>query len=221
MKPRCVASGQVDHHAEQDTAAARAFESLASIKPPTKQHFDVLFEAGSAWKKAGEFQKALEDFEEIVRSARDAAASLRAQLAIGTMWLEAGDARRSLGSFLRIVNFYDAEDTEVRPWVGRALFQSGMAFERLGNTKDAKRQFEVFVRDFGKEERLESLTREAERRLGQMTREEEADAVPFHEKPAPEGRRDALGGIRGNKASGFPLGQKSTGESMLWVSASP
>ncbi len=149
-------------------AAAQAFESLAAIRPHTQQHFDVLFKAAAAWKEAGEPQKALEDFEEIMRFSGGAEHSLRAQLAIGTMWLESGDATKSLGSFLRITNFYDAEDLSVRPWVGRALFHSGVAFEQLGRNKDAKRQWEVFLRDFSREESVQRLLEEARRHLRKL-----------------------------------------------------
>ncbi len=169
--------GKLNLRLGEPAAAAQAFESLAAIKPPTKQHFDVLFEAGSAWKKAGELQKALGDFEEIVRFSSKPADSLRAQLAIGNLWLESGNARRSLGTYLRIINFYDAEDPLVRPWAARALLQSGIAFDKLSRTDDARRQFEILVRDFGGEVAFTLLVEEAKRRLGQLKGGTKTDSV--------------------------------------------
>jgi len=170
--------GELNLRLGDPASAAKAFESLAAIKPPTKQHFDVLFKAGSAWKKSREVQKALRDFEEIVRLASKPADSLRAQLAIGDMWLESGNAKRSLGTYLRIINFYDAESPAVRPWVARALFQSGVAFEKLRRMGDARRQYEVLVRDFSGEAAFNALVEEAKRRLGEMKSAGKTDAIP-------------------------------------------
>ena len=158
--------------------AAETFESLAAINPPTKQHFDVLFKAGSAWKEAGELQKALRDFEEIVRSSSEPADNLRGQLAIGDLWLDSGDARRSLGTYLRIIHFYDPENPATRPWVARALFQSGLAFEKLKRMEDAKRQFQTLMRDFDDEKALAPLLQDARRHLERMKTETKAPPAP-------------------------------------------
>jgi len=170
--------GKLNLRMGEPAAAAQAFESLARIEPPTKQHFDILFKAGSAWKEAGEFEKARRDFEEIVRFAAEPEDNLRAQLAIGDLWLESGQPKRSLGTYLRIINFYDARKPAVRPWVARALLQSGVAFQKLGKVEEAERQFEALVRDFGDEEDFTSLVEDAKGYLAQIRSSREAERVP-------------------------------------------
>jgi tetratricopeptide (TPR) repeat protein len=170
--------GELNLRMGEPAAAARAFESLAGIEPPTKQHFDILYKAGSAWKEAGEFGKAMQDFEKIVRFASNPGDNLRGQLAIGDLWMGSGDAKRSLGTYLRIVNFYDAREPAVRPWVARALLQSGVAFQKLGKVEEAGRQFEALVGEFGGEKDFAGLVEEARDRLGQMRASGQGGAAP-------------------------------------------
>jgi tetratricopeptide (TPR) repeat protein len=153
--------GEVNLRMGDPAAAARAFELLAEIKPPTKQHFDVLLKAGSAWKQAGDFEKALSTFEDIVRYASEPGDNLRGQLAIGDLWLDSGNPTRSLGAYLRIINFYDDRDPAVRPYIARALLQSGLAFQKLGKTQEARRQLETLLRDFARDGEVKELVSKA------------------------------------------------------------
>jgi tetratricopeptide (TPR) repeat protein len=167
--------GELNLRLGDPAAAAAAFESLAAVKPPAKQHFEVLHKAGMAWQEAGDFEKAMEDFETIVRFASRPEDNLRAQLSIGDLWLAWDKADRSLGTYLRIVNFYDSSDPAVRPWVARALLQSGIAFQRLGRPAEAGRQFATLAAEFGAEEEYAAIVKDARsylEGLGNPTKEE-------------------------------------------------
>ena len=170
--------GEVNLRMGDPAAAARAFESLAEIRPPTKQHFEVLLKAGAAWKDARDFEKALATFEEIVRYASQPEDNLRGQLAIGDLWLDSGNPSRSLGAYLRIVNFYDDRDPAVRPWIARALLQSGVAFQRLGKIQEARRQFETLLRDFAEESETKELIEKARILLDDLAKQKLPASTP-------------------------------------------
>jgi len=75
---------------------------------------------------------------------------LKAYYERGNVWLQCGQAKRSLASYIFLIEFADPENPDWTKYVVLSYYQSGIARFRIEETDKAKAAFEALISKFGK-----------------------------------------------------------------------
>lgn len=136
---------QILLHQEDHAAATEVGESILSRFPEFSQSYEVHYLLGRCFATAAEFDKAREHYRKVTESpagARTETAAL-AQWMIGESYFHQQNYRRAVREYLKVEILYDFP-----LWSAASLLQAGKCYQRLGNSKEAKKSFTQVVRRY-------------------------------------------------------------------------
>ncbi len=132
--------------------------------------FDLQFKLGEIHEKLGEYEKAEKSYNRVAARALSEGFVVEAQYRIGHMWLNAGNPKRALGSFVRLVAFQDPSNDKIRKWIAFSTFEAGVALIRNKEGEKARKYLQDFLREY-EEPEYRNYREEAEQLLKELGHE--------------------------------------------------
>jgi tetratricopeptide (TPR) repeat protein len=171
-----VAAGDfLDEHLD------RAKKLLGPGKIPAN-YVDVYFQIAKIFKRAKEPEKGAKALEKIIAVVEETDPRfLKAYFERGNVWLECGEPKRALASYLYVINWADPDNPARPKYVALSYYQAGVAQYQVTDDDQAaakaKRLFDTLIKTFEgtKDQEIQELLTKAR---GQLAKIEKLQGAP-------------------------------------------
>ncbi|MBN1918597.1 MAG: tetratricopeptide repeat protein [Verrucomicrobia bacterium] len=135
---------------------------------------EVYFRTASMLKRAGESDKAARALNKIITfAAPDHPDFLKAYYERGNVWREGGNPKRSLASYIYIIDYADKTNAAWKTYAALSRYHAGIALYTLDRKNAAKEQFTKLIETFAQEEGkdIQNAVTQARERLREIEQE--------------------------------------------------
>jgi tetratricopeptide (TPR) repeat protein len=158
-----------NHYKEYlDVATANLRKKSGDPNKVPGRWFELQFRIGDIHERLGEYDEAEKTYNKVAAQSRDNGLVVEAQYKIGHMWLRAGDPKKALGTFLRLILMQDNKNEEIRKWIAISTYEAGICHIRNNEPVKAKTMLSDFLKEYVEPE-YKNLRDDAEKQLKQMS----------------------------------------------------
>ena len=103
------------------------------------------YDSAYGYYTVGQYDLAVEGFQDYLKRFPDGADFVKAQLFIGESYIQAGKFKEAVAAYEAVITNPAAKDTEYLP---QAYYKQGLGYEKLKQPAAARRNYQLLIKDF-------------------------------------------------------------------------